>query len=172
MRRHQLTTLWFILSSLCLWRSVAQVITDVDMRGETSPYALLASKLKADYEDLPEQDAIDIAAVLHAAREDADTTWLLRSMKEGSGKDDFADFAKDASPTDIVKALREALDELKAVEVLFQNPERAVAALIEDGMVPADKVSLYKNDPALLEEDLRKNLYFMLISYAAAGGYL
>ena len=146
----------------------------VDMEGgdAASPYALLAATLKSNHPTMHDQDAIDLAAILDKAKSDPETTWLLRKMKEGSGKEHFDEFNKDMTALDIVRSMQEAMNELKALDVLFRDPQRAVQEMIRDGLVPKDKISLYKKDPALLEDDFRKSLYFSLLSYAAAGGYL
>lgn len=155
---------------------------EVDMQGNlaadaapaaaSGDHSLLAAKLKATYPALQDQDAVDIAIILHTARQDPDTTWLLYNLREGNGKEHFRNFAKDATPAEIVQALKASMDEINSVDILFQDPQRAVKEMLSDGLIPPDKIDLYRNDPASLEEDLRKNLYFMLVSYAAAGGWL
>ena len=138
-------------------------------------HALLASKLKANWPDLDDQDAVDIATILHKARQDPETTWLLYKMRQGDGKEQFADFAKNIATEqeEIVKALRASMKEIQSADILFRDgPERAFKEMLGDGLIPPDKIELYRKDTALLESDLRKNLYFMFISYAAAGGYL
>lgn len=151
---------------------------EVDAQGNaqqeqaSSPYAPLAAKLRSHYPALPEQDAVDIAAFLLAARQDPETALLLQRMKQGSGQNEFQAFAADASPAELVQALAQATGELQMLEVLFRDPQRAVEEMNKEGMIPSVKLSLYKKDPALLEEDMRKSLYFMLVSAGAAGGYL
>mmetsp|Transcript_4907 Transcript_4907/g.9773 ORF Transcript_4907/g.9773 Transcript_4907/m.9773 type:complete len:178 (+) Transcript_4907:165-698(+) len=158
------------LSSTCHGQAAS---AEVDVNGETTPYALLAAKLKSDWDGLPEQDAVDIAAILQKAKLDPETTWLIKKMKEEDGSEVYRDFAADiTSPQETVQALQVALRELKALEILFQDPERAFQELRKEGLIPPDKIKMYEKNKGLLEEDFRKQMYFMLVSYAAAGGYL
>ena len=150
--------------------------TEVDMDGGTvpsSPRYVLAAKLMSDWEGLSEQDAVDIAAVLQRAKADPETTWLIKKMKEEGSSEVYRDFVSDiTSPQETVQALHVALRELKAIEVLFQDPERAFQELRKEGLIPPDKIKMYDKNKDLLEADFRKQMYFMLVSYAAAGGYL
>lgn len=142
------------------------------MNGDVSSvYALLASRLQADWKELPDQDALDIAAVLHQAKLDEETTWLIKKMKDDDNQI-YQDFAADTTPQETVKSLQTALHELRAMDVLFRDPERAFQELQKEGLIPPDKVKMYEKDKELLEADFRKQMYFMLVSYAAAGGYL
>jgi hypothetical protein len=109
---------------------------------------------------------------LHIAQTDPETVLLIRRMKQGSGEDAFDDFEAEMSPMQIAQGLAQALEEIEMLDYLFQDPARAVAEMEKEGMIPSDKLTLYKKDPALLEEDTRKQLYFAFVSMAAAGGYL
>jgi hypothetical protein len=61
---------------------------------------------------------------------------------------------------------------MQMAEILFQDPVRAFIEMEKDGMIPADKIKMYKKNPELLIQDTRKSLYFTVVSLAAAGGYL
>jgi hypothetical protein len=155
--------------------AAAGIEQEMDMLGDTNavpPHALLATQLQLNYDKLSDQDAVDLAALLHAAKADPETIQLVHNMKQGSGQSPFQDFTKDTTPAGIVKGLQETMNEFKALDILFANPVQAVEELIADGMVPPDEVDMYRNDPQLLEDSWRKVLYFTLISHAAAGGYL
>ena len=122
--------------------------------------------------DLDLQLAIDIEALMSSVSKDPETSLLLRRMREGSGEEAFTAFRDDMSPDGIVVALAQTLDELKMLDILFRDPQRAVKAMEEDGMIPRDKLPAYKKNPSLLEEDTRRGLYFSFLSLAAAGGYI
>jgi len=93
---------------------------------------------------------------LHIAQTDPETVLLIRRMKQGSGEDAFDDFEAEMSPMQIAQGLAQALEEIEMLDYLFQDPARAVAEMEKEGMIPSDKLTLYKKDPALLEEDTRK----------------
>jgi hypothetical protein len=76
------------------------------------------------------------------------------------------------STLQIAQALGQALEELEMLEILFQDPARAVREMEKEGLIANDRLSAYKKNPDLLEEDTRTHLYFTFVSIAAAGGYL
>ena len=77
-----------------------------------------------------------------------------------------------STPIKIVHGLKANLDELKAIEILFQNTERAVIEIYKDGLIDKRRVDYYKNNPTALKDDTNKAIYFSLVTLAAAGGYL
>jgi hypothetical protein len=139
--------------------------------GDTPSDALISRLLQSQV--LSEEQAVDIAVLIESAAKDPETALLLRRLKEGSGaKDAFGDFASDMTALQIAQGLAQALEELEMLEILFQDPARAVREMEKEGMIANDRLSAYKKNPDLLEEDTRKHLYFTFISIAAAGGYL
>lgn len=123
---------------------------------------------------IPEQTAIDVAAVIQSASTDPETSLLLLRMKEKGGKDDFEVLRRDMSEDQIVSGLAEVVGEMKSLEFLFQklDPHSAYEEMLKDGLIPAGREKEYKKNPKLLEEDTRKSLYFTFVTLAAAGGYL
>lgn len=93
-------------------------------------------------------------------------------MKDGSGEQVYKQFSKGMSEKDIVVGMVQTLEELKALEMLFRNPKRAVEEMNKEGMIPKKNLDTYLENPALLEDDTRKSLHFTFVSIAAAGGYL
>ena len=133
----------------------------------------IAARLLSENKALTEQMAVDIAELISAAKRDPETALMLHRMKEGSGKEAFdALLASDLSVTEIIQALSQTVDELKLLDILFKDPKRALREMEKDGMIPTDKLSKYRQDPSLLEDDTRKSMYFSFVSLAAAGGYL
>lgn len=114
------------------------------------------------------EDAIHIAVLLDAAKNDPETAILLSQMP----KDNLKSLKDSATAVEIVRGLKQSLDELKAIEILFSNPERAVAEMDREGMIDKKRLSFYKKNPDALAEDTRKGVYFSFVSLAAAGEYL
>jgi hypothetical protein len=150
----------------------AQVGVDGDTKVlvETPSDALVGRLLQSQV--LSEEQAVDIAVLIESAQKDPETALLLRRLKEGSGQEAFGDFASDMSSLQIVQGLAQALEEMGMLEILFKDPARAVREMEKEGMIANDRLSEYKKNPDLLEEDTRKHLYFTFVSIAAAGGYL
>jgi hypothetical protein len=121
---------------------------------------------------LSEKQAVDIGLLIESAQKDPETALLLLRLKEGSGEEAFGDFASDMSGLQIAQGLAQALEELQMLEILFKDPARALREMEKEGMIANGRLSEYKKNPLLLEEDTRKHLYFTFVSIAAAGGYL
>ena len=133
--------------------------------------AELVKLLQTHSPDLPDQTAIDLAAVIESAQKDPQTQELLQKF-QGSGKEVFDEFVTDLKPEDIVSELVESLEALQKLDETFENPELAVQEMVQAGMMPESQAQQYLENPKLLEEDTRKMVYFSIVSLAAAGGYL
>jgi hypothetical protein len=127
----------------------------------------LVQKVTATDPDMDEQTAVDIAAVLQAAKKDPQTVLLLRRLKEGTGKKDFD--AYKATVDEIGPGLVQSFQELKMLDILFRDPQRALKLMLEEGMIDKEHLSTYQKNPDLLEEDTRRAVYFTFLSIAAAG---
>jgi hypothetical protein len=68
--------------------------------------------------------------------------------------------------------MKEAMDNMKLIDYLFQDKERAVREMEKEGMIQKEHLKKYRKDPALLEEDTRRGLYFQFVSLAAVGGFM
>jgi len=140
---------------------------------DTVPFdAEVMASLKSAHRGVSDQAALDISAMIRALSQDPETITLVQSMKEGDGQQTYETFAKSMSSEEIVTALAQTLEEMKALEMLFENPHRAVVEMNNEGMVPQHRLDEYTNDPALLEMDTRRSFHFTCVSLAAAGGYL
>jgi hypothetical protein len=119
------------------------------------------------------EDATDIAVLLEAVKADAETGALIAQMQkdEGSGGALQA-FINGSTPLEIVIGLKRSIDEIKAIEILFADPQRAVVEMDKEGMIDKKRVDFYKKNPDVLKEDTRKGNYFTFVSLAVAGGYL
>jgi hypothetical protein len=130
----------------------------------------IAAKLLSAGTSLREQDALDIATLIDTAKNDKETKMMLLKMK--TQEQQAFDGTANSSPAEIVKGLEQAMDELKMLDVLFRDKERALREMEKEGMIPKDKLKKYKKNPDLLEEDTRKGLYFTFVALAEAGGYM
>jgi hypothetical protein len=160
--------------------TIDTVTGEVDIKGEVVVDEKLVLKLLQasgaldGLGGIPEQTAIDVAAVIQSASTDPETSLLLHRMKAKGGKEEFLAFQRDMSDDQIVSGLAEVVAEMRSLELLFQrlNPNKAYEEMLGEGLVPAGREKEYKMNPQLLEEDVRKSLYFTFVSLAAAGGYL
>mmetsp|Transcript_21068 Transcript_21068/g.39360 ORF Transcript_21068/g.39360 Transcript_21068/m.39360 type:complete len:184 (+) Transcript_21068:185-736(+) len=145
---------------------------DATSREDMQKYMLVAAKLQAAA-PIPSQDAVDLAAVLDALLHDPETKKMVENLQKADGrKASLEAFSDSLTQKEIVESLKQTLDELKALEYLFQDPARAVLEMHKDGMVPENRLKFYKKNPEQLEEDTRKGLYFSFVSLAVAGGFL
>lgn len=126
----------------------------------------------ADSFVISEEVATNIAAVITAAKSDPETSLLLLRMKQQSGKESFDAFRRGLTPDMIVSGLAEAVSEMQMAELLFEDPAKAFIEMEKEGMIPPDRIKMYRKNPEQLVEDTKKSLYFTVVSLAAAGGYL
>ena len=130
-------------------------------------YETLARELQSAA-PISAEDAVHIAILLQEAKIDAETAVLLSQMP----KEAVEELKASSTPIEIVNGLKANLDELKAVEILFSNPERAVIEMEKEGLIDKKRVDFYKKNPSTLKDDTNKAIYFAFVSLAAAGGYL
>lgn len=119
---------------------------------------------------LTEQDALDIRAVIEAAGEDPETIKLISALKDENAEE--LKELKKLPEEEIMHGLKMTLDEMKVLDFLFQDPVKALEAMEAENLIPPDHLPKYKANPALLEEDTRKALYFRFVSLCVVGGYL
>ncbi len=136
-----------------------------------NPYAEMAIRLQS-VAPIDIQDAVDIAAVLQAAATDPDTRAMIAKMKQGEESKTLEALSKEVTAMEIVQGLKQSLDELKAIETLFADPERAVVEMEKEGLIDKKRVDFYKKNPNALADETRKGVYFGFVSMAVAGGYL
>jgi hypothetical protein len=142
-------------------------------REDMKRYMSRAATLQAASPNIPSQDAVDLAALLDAVTQDPETKKMVENLQSTNGrKETLEAFSDSLTQQQMVDALKQTMDDLKALEYLFQDPDRAFAEMYKDGMVPQKQVKFYKENPRQLEEDTRKGLYFSFVSLAVAGGFL
>lgn len=79
---------------------------------------------------------------------------------------------KNMSPMEVMGGMKETLDNLKLIEYLFKDKEKAVREMEKEGMIDKAHIKKYRKDPELLEKDTRRGLYFQFISLAVVGGFI
>ncbi|KAL7436272.1 hypothetical protein ACHAXH_007976 [Discostella pseudostelligera] len=119
---------------------------------------------------LSEQDAADMAAIIEEAKKDLETMAMITKMKEANA-DEISELRK-LSTMEVLGGMKETLDNLKLIEYLFKDKERAVREMEKEGMISKEHIKKYRKDPDLLEQDTRRGLYFQFISLAVVGGFI
>lgn len=136
-----------------------------------NPYADMASRLQSAA-PIEIQDAIDIATIIEAAKADPETKAMIAKMKQGDEGEMLAKLSQEVTPLEIVQGLQQSMEDMKGLEVLFADPERAVAEMEKEGLIDKKRLDFYQKNPEALADDTRKSLYFGFVSMAVAGGYL
>lgn len=119
---------------------------------------------------LSEQDAADMAAIIDEAQKDVETMAMISKMK-ADNMDGLAELRK-LSATEVLGGMKETLDNLKLIEYLFKDKDKAVREMEKEGMIEKAHIKKYRKDPGLLEQDTRRGLYFQFISLAVVGGFI
>jgi hypothetical protein len=145
----------------------------IDERGNVdAQYEGMAKKLQS-IAPISIEDATDIAVLLEAVKADAETGALIAQMQKAEGEGGALQaFINDITPYEIVIGLKQSIDEIKAIEILFADPQRAVVEMDKEGMIDKKRVDFYKKNPDVLKEDTRKGNFFTFVSLGVAGGYL
>ena len=119
---------------------------------------------------LSESDAADMEAIITEARKDVETMAMISKMKE-ENNEHLAELQK-LSPMEVLGGMKEVLDNLKLIEYLFKDKQKAVKEMEKEGMIEKSHIKKYRKDPDLLEADTRRGLYFQFISLAVVGGFI
>ena len=119
---------------------------------------------------LSEKDAADMSAIIDEAKKDLETMAMITRMKN-ENSDALSELHK-LSTMEVLGGMKEALDNMKLIEYLFQDKDRAVREMEKEGMIDKAHIKKYRRDPNLLEQDTRRGLYFQFISLAVVGGFI
>ena len=145
----------------------------IDEHGNVDTRYLETARKLQSVAPISAQDATDIAVFLDAVQVDPETNAMVSQMRKSEGAGGALQaFIDDVTPLEIVQGMKEAIDELKAIEILFAHPERAVIEMEKEGLIEKKRVDFYKKNPDILAEDTRKGVYFTFVSLAVAGGYI
>lgn len=147
--------------------------TEVESDGSSNPtnqvsVEIINELIKA-YPEINHQSAVDVTAVIEAASKDAETALMSQRLKNSP---EMMKLKTEANDKQIVQGMETALEEMKLLDYLFKDPQRALEEMDKEGMIDKKYLETYKENPSLLEEDTRKGLWFNFVSLATAGGYL
>mmetsp|Transcript_10048 Transcript_10048/g.18048 ORF Transcript_10048/g.18048 Transcript_10048/m.18048 type:complete len:182 (-) Transcript_10048:165-710(-) len=174
---HKLIFLLLSISSLLLLSPVqAQfgikkgVPISLPDNGESMGEAPDGSTAQQNSGFLSEKDAADMEAIINEAKKDLETMAMITKMK-ADNMEGLADLKK-LSTMEVLGGMKETLDNLKLIEYLFKDPEKAVREMEKEGMIDKAHIKKYRKDPDLLEKDTRRGLYFQFVSLAVVGGFI
>jgi hypothetical protein len=120
---------------------------------------------------MSQQDAVDIAQIVQTARSDPETMMLVDKMKREM-PNELKELREAQSKDSIMLEMKQAMDELKMLDVLFKDPARAVEEMAKEGMIDKNHIKKYRKNPELLEDDTRKGMYFQFVSLAVIGEFI
>ena len=152
-------------------RNVVQTEFNDDFDGVYPREALVQTLLSRGQGQLSVQDATNIAFLLESANNNQQTQDLVEKMRNDE-KESIAALVAETSDKQLILHLRTALEEIKMLDTLFADPARAVKEMEKEGMIDPKRLKDYKINPALLESDTRKSLYFSFLSLSVAAGFL
>lgn len=119
---------------------------------------------------LSEEDSVAIEGLIVAAKDDPETMAMVQRLKTDMSSE-LDELRKE--PIDkIISGMKETLDNLKLIEYLFQDKDKAVEEMNKEGLIDKEHLNAYKQNPDLLEEDTRKGLWFQFVSLAVVGEFL
>jgi hypothetical protein len=119
---------------------------------------------------LSEKDAADMSAIIEEAMKDVETMAMITKLKQENSE--HLDELRKLSPMEVLGGMKETLDNMKLIEYLFKDKEKAVREMEKEGMIDKAHIKKYRKDPDLLEQDTRRGLYFQFISLAVVGGFI
>ena len=122
-------------------------------------------------EILSEQNAVDLAAVLQQAAKDPETQDLIVRL-QAQEESTLTQLKSTSNMEQTILGMIQVVEELKMLEIVFEDKERALRLMQEEGMVDPQRVPLYQANPDLLEEDTRKGLYFTFVTLGVTAGFL
>mmetsp|Transcript_18673 Transcript_18673/g.38787 ORF Transcript_18673/g.38787 Transcript_18673/m.38787 type:complete len:113 (+) Transcript_18673:172-510(+) len=109
-------------------------------------------------------------AILQEAMKDVETMAMITKMKEENPQ--HTEELRKLPQIEIIGAMKETLDNMKLIEYLFKDKEKAVREMEREGMIEKAHIKKYRKNPELLEQDTRRGLYFQFISLAVVGGFM
>ncbi len=134
----------------------------------------IASKITETVPEYKGDESILLAQMVQNLKDDKESMMIVEQLKSGALKLGIAEDVKNADQRDLVVGMINIFDELKALEVLFQDSARAVEEVFKDGMLGEDEEQLnqYRQNPEALKDDMLNGLYISFIYVAHVAGYL
>ena len=159
--------------SLALTQQATQGETKTMTEEEVLKLMDVAQKFTNVVPEFKGDDALALAKLVENVKADEESMMILEKMKAGEIVLGLEEDVKKAEHRDLVLAMINLFDELKAIDYLFQDPVRAVEAVNQEGMIgDEEKLNFYRQNPAQLKEDMRGGLYISFVYIAHVGGYL
>lgn len=123
-----------------------------------------------DIQYMTEQNAAEMEALILQAKADPDTMRIVTKLKTDMNAE--IEELKQQSSEDVLGGMMRAMEELKMLDILFQNKERAVRVMDEEGMIKPELLGTYQQNPDLLKEETRRGMYMQFVSLAVVAGFL
>lgn len=152
-------------------RNIKQIETSDDFDGVHPREALVQTLLTRGHGKISMDDATNIAFLLETASKDPKTQEMVAKMKTDQ-IETIAALVAETSDEQLMHHLHTALEEIMMLDILFKDPAKAVREMEKEGMIDPKHLGDYQKNPALLEDDTRKSLYFTFISLSVAAGFL
>ncbi len=92
---------------------------------------------------LSEKDAADMSAIIEEARRDLETMAMITRMREENGES--LGELKKITTMEVLGGMKQALDNMRLIEYLFEDKERAVREMEKEGMI--DKAVIVGKGP-------------------------
>jgi hypothetical protein len=133
--------------------------------------ALVQTLLTRSHGKLHVNDATNIAFLIETARKDPATLEMVGTMKTVQ-RETIAALVAETSDEQLMRQLHVALEEIKMLDILFKDPVKAVEEMDKEGLIDHKMLRHYRKNPALLEEETSKSMYFTFITLSVAAGFL
>lgn len=144
-----------------------------DSEEATLELMAVAKQLKDAAPEIPTHETLVVATMLRDLAADKLTLDMTKKMRAQNEDPQLKEYLSQATPKDIATGLYQIMDEVKSLSKLFEDPQRAVEALNQDGMIPDEaKLKFYRENPQQLKEDLTGVLHMSFVAFASTGGYL
>jgi hypothetical protein len=114
---------------------------------------------------------VDLAAVLQQAAKDPETQDLIVRL-QAQEESTLTQLKSTSNREQTILGMIQVVEELKMLELVFEDKERALRLMQEEGMVDPQRIPLYRANPDLLEEDTGKGLYFTFVTLGVTAGFL
>jgi len=134
----------------------------------------IASKITEIVPEYKGDESIVLAQLVQNLKTDEESMKIVEQLKSGALKLGIEEDVKNADQRDLVVGMINIFDELKALEVLFQDPARAVEEMLKEGMLGEDEQQLnqYRQNPAALQDEMLNGLYISFIYVAHVAGFM
>ena len=147
--------------------------TEEKLEEKGSKMMEIAAKLIEVVPEYQQNDAVQLASLIQNLKEDEETKQVIELIKSGDIAFDNDEEVKNAEHKELVTAMIILFDELKAIEVLFQDPNKAVEVINGEGMLENEEaLKYYQQNPGELQNQMTQKLFMSFIRIAHTAEYL